>query len=134
MTTAVALRERVEAVLLPFLGTYTLPSGDSVPALWLGDPPEGTTVSGLECLISPNPRRDTVEAFQYLGAPLAYPIRLVNNAAEADALDIAVNVLAAHFWPFWDDPVLLQATADIPEQTTLSLLYDPTQFSPEETP
>ena len=131
-TPAVQMRLRIEAALTAAsirLGTYTI-NGEPVPALSLGDPPEGTTVQGLEVLIATNPKRTSVQAFAYLGAPLSYPVRLINHADEADVLEEATNALAAAFWPFDDEPALLPATAEIPEQVTFSLFFDPT--SPQE--
>lgn len=133
-TPALLMRQRIESTLTAagLLGTYTLPGGETVPALSLGDPPEGTTVDGLECLIATNPKPITPEMFGIPDLPRAYPVRLVNHADAADVIQDATNALAQAFWPFWDDPVLLEATADIPEQATMSLLYDPDSFPQEE--
>ena len=132
-TPAILMRQRIEAALTGLLGAYTLPGGEVVPAISLGDPPEGTTVQGLECLMAPNPKRDEALSFAYLGAATAYPVRLINNTDDPDVIEIATNALARWFWPFWDEPRLQEATADMPEQSTMSLLYDLTQFL-EETP
>lgn len=132
-TPALLMRQRIEAALTGLLGTYTLPGGEVVPALSLGDPPEGTTVQGLECLIATNPKPITPDMFGIPDLPRAYPVRLVNHDGGPDALQDATNALAQVFWPFWDEPRLQEATADMPEQSTMSLLYDPSQFL-EETP
>lgn len=132
-TPAILMRQRIEVALTGLLGTYTLPGGEVVPALSMGDPPEGTTVTGLECLMATNPKPITPDMFGIPDLPRAYPVRLVNHDDGPDALQDATNALARWFWPFWDEPRLQEATADMPEQSTMSLLYDPTQFL-EETP
>lgn len=121
------MRQRVEQALTTaqILGTYTLPGGEQVPAISLGDPPEGTTAQGLECLIAPNPKPIIPDTFGVPDVPRAYPVRLINHAGDVDVLQDGVNALAARFWPFWEISDPLSATADYPEQITFALLFDP---------
>lgn len=129
-TFAAQMRSRIEEALTDAavpLGTYRYPGGQHAPALSLGEPPEGTTVEGLEVLIATNPKRKSLEAFEYLGAPLSYPVRLINHSGEPDVLEQATNALAPVFWPFDDDPALLPASASYPEQVTFSLFLFPTE-------
>ena len=125
-TTAVQMRQRIEQALADAeveLGIYRFEGGAKAPAFYMGDPPEGTTVEGLEVLMSPNPKRTSVDAFEYLGAPLSYPVRLINHADQPDVLEHATNALAEAFWPFDDEPALLPATINYPEQATFSLFF-----------
>lgn len=47
------LRTILAALLSNQLGTYTLPSGATIDALYVGQPPSDWTVSGLEVIIDP---------------------------------------------------------------------------------
>ncbi|GAA5513645.1 hypothetical protein Dcar01_02389 [Deinococcus carri] len=125
---ALAIRRGVEAALAEAgvqVGTYRFPDGQEAPAIRVGDPPEGTTVTGLEVLISPNPKRQNIEAFIPLGIQ-SYSVRLLNRAALPDVLEEATNAIAQRFWPFDDEPRRLDASSAMPEQVGFSLLYDPT--------
>jgi len=119
---ALEVRTRVEAALLAAgvpLGTYTLPGGQPTPAISVGDPPQGTTATGLEVLISRNPQQRAPDAFQFVGYIEAYPIRLVNR--DHVDLEAATNAIAQEFWPFDEDPVLLPESPQTYEQVTFSV-------------
>ena len=101
------------------LGEYTLPGGSKTPAIRIGEPPKGTTATGLEVLIALNPRQTAPEAFQFVGYIEAYPIRLVNR--DHVDLEAATNAIAKEFWPFEEDPVLLPESPQTYEQVTFSV-------------
>lgn len=119
------LRARVIAALnaenIP-LGTAVV-GGIDTPALVIGDWPEGTTVRGLEVVISATPTQETIPAFEFVGFLRAYPVRLINWSGQEN-LEDASNALAAAFWPLAEDPALIRESADYPEQVTLSLTVD----------
>lgn len=122
---ALAIRRRVERALAEGgieVGTYRLPDGTETPAVYVGNPPEGTTATGLEVQISPNPKKLGIEAFKYPGMPSAYPVRLLNWAGLPDVLEEATNAIAGYFWPFDETPRLVPVD---PEQYVFALLYDP---------
>jgi hypothetical protein len=105
------------------LGVATFSTGQTTDGLTVGDWPEGTTVTGLEVIISANPRQRVVPAFAFLGFDTSYPIRLVNQSGTED-LEAAVNAIASAFWPLADDPTLLLESRDYPEQVTLAVTAD----------
>ncbi|UQN10368.1 hypothetical protein [Deinococcus sp. QL22] len=105
------------------LGVATFPGGQTADGLTVGDWPEGTTVTGLEVIISANPRQRVVPAFAFLGFQTSFPIRLVNQSGQED-LEAAVNAIAEAFWPLADDPALLEESRDYPEQVTLAVTAD----------
>lgn len=98
---------------------YTLPGGSETPAIYIGEPPEGTTATGLEVLITLNPRQKAPDAFQFLGYIESWPIRLVNR--DHVDLEAATNAIAKAFWPFDEDPVLLPESPQTYEQVTFSV-------------
>jgi len=118
------LKEKAEAALEAagiVLGTYHLPGGESIPASYVGNPPEGTTAEGLELQINPNPKQLSIDAFVFVGMPRAYLVRLVNWDALPDILEDATNAIARALWPFEDDPRLIPAVGDTPEQVLFSV-------------
>lgn len=130
---ALAIRQAVEAALAAGgieVGTYRLPDGEETPAVYLGNPPEGTTASGLEVLIALNPQRQTIDAFIPLGIR-DYPVRLVNWDGLPDVLEDATNAILRRFRMFGDEPALVPAD---PEQVTFSLTYDPQDYPPHSSP
>lgn len=124
--TAQEVAERIKAALaeegVP-LGVATFREGHTRAALNIGDWPEGTTVTGLEIIVAPNPRQQVVPAFAFLGYQQSYPVRLINQSGSED-LEAATNAIAAAFWPLADDPRLLEESRDYPEQVTLAVTAD----------
>lgn len=120
---ALPLRERIEAALRDGdvkLGTATLPNKARTPALTVGDWPEGTTVTGLEVIVSRNPRQQSIEAFAFVGFIPSFEVRLINWSGRED-LEAASNAIAAAFWPLAEDPALIPASPLNPEQVTLAV-------------
>ncbi|KQR40747.1 hypothetical protein [Deinococcus sp. Leaf326] len=122
---ALAIRRLVERALAEAeieVGTYRLPDGEETPAVYLGNPPEGTTARGLEVVVSPTPKKLGIEAFKYPGMPTAYPVRLVNWDGLPDVLEDAINAIAGYFWPFEETPKSVPVE---PEQYVFALFFDP---------
>ena len=105
------------------LGTYTYPGGATAPAICVGDPPAGTSAEGLEVLIARNPDRTTLPGFEFVGFIEEWPVRFI-NWGNAD-LEAAANALASAFHPLAQDPQILPASPDYPEQLTLKITADP---------
>jgi hypothetical protein len=120
------LRAQVEAAFEASqvqIGVYTFPGGQTSPAICVGDPPEGTSVTGLEVLIARNPDRTTLPGFEFIGFIEEWPVRFI-NWGNAD-LEDAANALALAFHPLAQDPQILPASPDYPEQLTLKITADP---------
>lgn len=123
---ALGVRRQIEQALANAgvrLGTARYKDGKTVPALVMGDWPEGTTVTGLELILTANPQQQGVPGFSYMGFIRSWPVRAVNHSGREN-LEAVANALAEEFWPLWDGPDLLPATADYPEQMTLSVIAD----------
>ncbi|MGY2892752.1 hypothetical protein [Deinococcus sp. UYEF24] len=126
LPTTPELRAQVEEALASEgveVGTYTYLGGGTSPAICVGDPPEGTSVTGLEVLIARNPDRSTLPGFEFIGFIEEWPIRFI-NWGNAD-LEAAANALAVAFHPLAQDPQILPASPDYPEQLTLKITADP---------
>lgn len=120
------IAERIRAALAEAgvpLGVARFATGQEVPALSVGDWPEGTTVTGLEVIVSVNPKQEVVPAFAFLGFQTSYPVRLINQSGAED-LEAACNAIAEVFWPLADEPRLLPESRDYPEQVTLAVTAD----------
>lgn len=122
MSGAETVKDRLLAALAEGeveLGEYRLPKGSVAPAIYVGEPPEGTTATGLEVLIARNPRQVAPEAFQFLGYIEVWPVRLINRGHQD--LEAATNAIAQAFWPFEENPVLLPEGPETFEQVTFSV-------------
>lgn len=120
------LRRRVENALVDAgvkVGTYTLPGGLTTPALYVGDPPQGTTATGLEVMILPNPRPRIVSTFGGGINVKSWEIRVVEHTDDAD-LDGALDALAEAFGPI-PTPQLIPEAGDIAEQAIVTIPDDP---------
>ncbi|MGY2892479.1 hypothetical protein [Deinococcus sp. UYEF24] len=103
------------------VGTAHFQSGDETAAINVGDWPEGTTVHGLEVLIASTPRPVQLDSSAYLGSIPNWPVRLVNWSGTANLEDV-VNAVAEAFYPFGEDPRVLEASPDYPEQVTFTVI------------
>ncbi|MBZ9753005.1 hypothetical protein K7W42_19385 [Deinococcus sp. HMF7604] len=120
-----ALRSQLEAAFTAAgvaLGLATV-NGVPVAALNIGDWPEGTTVTGLEVLVSRTPQQREVDAFAFLGFVPSYTIRLINWSGAED-LEAATNAIAEVFWPLAEEPRLIPESPQNPEQVTLAVTPD----------
>jgi len=103
------------------IGTARFQTGDETPAINVGDWPEGTTVAGLEVLIASTPKPVQLDTSAYLGSIPNWPVRIVNWSGTADLEDV-VNAIAETFFPFGEDPRVLEASPDYPEQVTFTVI------------
>ena len=129
--TAADIRDQVALALAAggvTVGTYTFQGGQTAPAISVKDVPQGTSVTGLEVLIARNPDRKMLRGFEFLGFIEEWPVRLI-NWGNVD-LEDACNAIAEVFHPLAEDPSLLPASPDYPEQCTLKLTADPTGGTP----
>ncbi|GAA4015554.1 hypothetical protein GCM10022631_29580 [Deinococcus rubellus] len=126
LPTAADIRDQIELALAAggvSVGTYTHPGGQTSAAISVGDPEAGTEASGLEVLIARNPDRKILSGFEFLGFVEEWPVKFI-NWDNAD-LEDAANAIAAVFHPLADDPKILPASPDDPEQLFLKLTADP---------
>lgn len=114
------------------IGEYIIQNQDPVEAVNIGMAPPGTTVKGLEVLISPNPEVEELDGFVSPGMPASHKIRLINWGDDPDILEFAVNAIANAqnpdgtriFWPFASFPTLVPSSEENVEQTNFQL-YPP---------
>lgn len=83
--TAAALRAELAVLLADHLGSYTTPQGDTVPAIYVGDPPADWQATGLEVRIEPMP--DYALERVHTGAAFwrDFQVRLVPRSGSAQA-------------------------------------------------
>ena len=121
MTTVAELRAILAAMLADLLGDYTTPSGHTLPAIRVGDPPSDYRVSGLECRIAKVPTVDQVPAYQAGSLSQTHRVRLVSHGNDDN--QFAALKLISSRWPdvsFQAIPaneslgILSQHTVDIP--------------------
>lgn len=126
-------RAQVEAALADVvLGVYTLPNGESTPAVYVGDPPEGTTVSGLEVMIYPTPKPRIVNTFGGNLNIKSWQVRVINHPYPpgvpvpegGNDLDAAIDAITDAF-PGMPTPQLIEEAGDIAEQVLLTVPDDP---------
>lgn len=115
------LRDTLEGALARWgvpLGTYTLPGGAQAPALWVGDVPDGTTVTGLEVLIPATPEQDVIQIMAGVLTIDRYPVRLVSH--DGQPLKAALSAVYGTFRTVTDVNAL-PATSDYPEQVVVTI-------------
>lgn len=82
--TPAQLRARLAALLASQLGTYAMPNGGTIPAIYVGEPPANWTASGLEVRIEPLANVGVQFVHSGVGIQVEYPIRLIpRNATHA---------------------------------------------------
>ncbi|KQR33121.1 hypothetical protein [Deinococcus sp. Leaf326] len=117
------LRARVEAALTGVqLGEYRFPGGQTAPALYVGDPPKGTTASGLEVLIYPTPKPRIISTFGGGINLKSWQVRIVNH--DDGDLDGAMDAMGDAF-DNMPTPQLIPEAGDIAEQMLFSIPDDP---------
>lgn len=115
------LRAEIEAALQAaeiVVGTYRWPDGRTAPALFVGDPPEGVTVRGLEVLIPATPESSIIPIFAGSITIDRYPVRAV--AHDGQSLTPIYRALAGAFKGTAATQVL-QATARYPDQMLVTI-------------
>lgn len=104
------------------LGTYTYPATGqaprTTPAFFLGDPPEGVTVQGLEVLLSATPESTVISTFAGAITIDRYAIRAV--AHDGQGLKPVYTALAGAFKGI-SPPNVLQATDRYPDQMVFTI-------------
>lgn len=115
------LREAVETALREndiLLGEYRWSTGQRTPALYVGEPPEGVTVSGLEILIPETPETDVLPTFAGAVSIDRFPIRAVSH--DGKSLSPVWMALAGAFKGL-EAPQMLQATDRYPDQMLIRI-------------
>lgn len=79
--TPAELRTRLLALLTTQLGIYTLPSGATTPALYVGEPPSDWIPSGLEVRVEPLAGFDVAFVHSGEGIGLEYEVRFIPRDA-----------------------------------------------------
>lgn len=121
----IEVRQRVEQVLRDAgvkLGTYHTQEHGDRPALWVGDPPSGTTVDGLEVVIYPQPHSRVVSTFGGSIQVKRWRVRLIKHDRAAD-LEAATDALVDAFTA--PTPQFIDEAGDIAEQVIVTLPDDP---------
>lgn len=75
------LRTALAALLASYLGTYTRPTGDTIIALWIGQPPSDWTVAGLEASVEAVPTFDVIPAHQTSAIAESFRLRLISHGS-----------------------------------------------------
>ena len=103
------------------LGTYHVPDVGATPAIWVGDPPEGTTIaSGLEVLVGVSRKPTYISTFGGNVALKNWTLRIVNHGG--GDLDAAMDAIDWAFSP--GTPQFIDEVGDIAEQVVFTILAD----------
>jgi hypothetical protein len=101
--TNLELRQKLEAVLScppNLIGTYTLPNGQAIPAIYMTGTqgvPADWKVQGLEVTMEEMPRRSPMAGVGIVVSRMAWVVMLVNYNGGTNALDQAVSRLERVF-------------------------------------
>lgn len=101
--TNLELRQKLEAILgCPpnLIGTYTLPNGQTIPAIYMTGTqgvPADWKVQGLEVTMEEMPRRSPTAGVGIVVSRMAWVVMLVNYNGGTNALDQAVSRLERVF-------------------------------------
>ncbi|AEX55996.1 hypothetical protein S-CBS4_gp029 [Synechococcus phage S-CBS4] len=94
------IRSTVEQLLSDLLGSYTLPNGSVVPALWVdgrSGVPKGWKVNGLEASIRQYPTRTSRPLMGMVEMRKAWEVVLSQYDPAAEDMDEAVDRIMRHF-------------------------------------
>ncbi len=97
------LRQKLEAILScppNLIGTYTLPNGQTIPAVYMTGTqgvPADWKVQGLEVTMEDSPRRAPVAGVGIVVSRMAWVVMLVNYSGGTNALDEAASRLERAF-------------------------------------
>lgn len=115
---AIALQVKLETLLSPFLGTYTLAGGQVVPAFWAYPPsvPPDRKVEGLEAIFGKQPRRSPPNRHTFGNALVqqTWTLRLVQHNRNIPIPDSAMEALELEFTDV--ESTLLEQTQIAPAQ------------------
>lgn len=105
------------------VGVYHTREMGDIPALYVGDPPKGTTVDGLEITIHQSSKPRIIST---LGGNIVFKdwlVRVIKHDRKAD-IDAAVQAIAAAFDPV-PTPQFIPEAGDIAEQVLFTIPDDP---------
>jgi hypothetical protein len=117
-----AIQEAVAGSGVP-IGEYHLASGEIVPAINAGNPPPGTTASGLEISINPSPVPEILPNFAGGSNVKRWQARIVNHDGAALDFEAVMDALFDRFFPAV--PQYQAEIGEVAEQCLLSVLDDP---------
>ena len=98
--TLIELRESLEILLGDLIGTYKLPQGTEIPAVYVdgnAGVPKDWQVSGLEVSIRQYPARATRRLMSMVEMTVSWEVRLSQYNPENSSLDTAIDRLLRHF-------------------------------------
>lgn len=137
MLTLSDLRTTIQVLLSPWLGEYLLINGDTIPSLYVGEPPAGTqrNKAGIECIIEPLPdiqASSFVDGFTDVGLCKTYLIILdlwqptdIDKSSTAPPVLFNLEPAIEKLMGFWGHQIKLvgkqQANFEILERAVLQL-------------
>ena len=98
--TLIELRETLEILLGDLIGTYKLPQGSEIPAVYVDGSsgvPKDWQVSGLEVSIKQYPARASRRLMSMVEMTVSWEVRLSQYNPETSSLDTAIDRLLRHF-------------------------------------
>ena len=116
------LRDKLINLIGDLLGTYTFVDSTTAPAIWVGAKvPEGTTVSGLEVVIAPDPEIDPMPMQVDRVVRRGWQV-IIKQHDDNDVVTLheATERLVAH-WPEMGRPVVIPATYETLAQARLRI-------------
>jgi hypothetical protein len=115
---AIALQAKLEILLAPSLGTYTLAGGQVVPAFWAFPPsvPPDRKVTGLEAIFGKQPRRSPPNRHTFGNALVqqTWSLRLVQHNRNIPIPSSVIEAIELEFTEV--DSTLLEQTQIAPAQ------------------
>lgn len=94
------IRDCVESVLADLLGSYTLPNGTIIPAVYVDGKygvPKSWKVSGLEVAIKQYPLRRSRPLLAFVEMRMSWEIVLSHYSPSGEEMDKAINRLLRHY-------------------------------------
>lgn len=98
--TILELRNTIEALLADILGTYTLPNGSTVPAVYVDGRygvPKDWKVDGLEASVRQYPSRRSRPLMGMVEMRKAWEVKLSQYSPSSESMDDAVDRILRHF-------------------------------------
>lgn len=98
--TILELRNTLEVLLADILGTYTLPNGSTVPALYVDGRygvPKDWKVDGLEASMRQYPSRRSRPLMGMVEMRKAWEVKLSQYSPSSESMDDAVDRILRHF-------------------------------------
>jgi hypothetical protein len=98
--TILELRNTLEVLLADILGTYTLPDGSTVPAVYVDGRygvPKDWKVDGLEASVRQYPSRRSRPLMGMVEMRKAWEVKLSQYSPSSESMDDAVDRILRHF-------------------------------------